>query len=269
MIIALMVITLAAVLYLLALRGRANHPELHKLRFWRYAHRGLHGNGIPENSIAAFRRALERGYGIELDVHLLADGNLAVIHDASLKRAANAEVMIESLTTEKLSDYYLEGTKEVIPTFREVLNLVAGRAPMIVELKSENGNYAELTRAACQMLEQYQGPYCIESFDPRCIRWLRKNRPDIIRGQLAHNSLGESRSNVPYALRFVMTNLLSNFWNRPDFIAYRYGDRKRLSVSISRKLWRIQGVAWTLRTEEDFNDAVQADWIPIFEGFEP
>lgn len=256
-------------LYLLALRGRANHPLLRKLCRWKYAHRGLHGNGIPENSMAAFTLAMENGYGIELDIHLMADGNLAVIHDASLKRTAGAAVKIESLTTAELENYKLEGTLERIPTFRQVLDLFAGKAPLIVELKPENGNHSALTAAACQMLEDYKGLYCIESFDPRCIRWLKKHRPDIVRGQLAHNSLHEGKGKVPYLLRLLMTNLLSNFWNTPDFIAYRYCDRERLSVHIARKFWKIQGVSWTLRTQEEFDTAVNENWIPIFEGFKP
>lgn len=257
-----------AVLYLLALRGRAGHPLLRELSQWKYAHRGLHGDGVPENSMAAFRLALENGYGIELDIHLLKDGNLAVIHDASLLRTAGVDVKIEDLTTADLSAYRLEDTGESIPTFQQVLDLFQGKAPLIVELKPENGNHAQLTETACKMLETYPGLYCIESFDPRCIRWLKKNRPDIVRGQLAHNSLHEL-GNVPYILRFIMTNLLSNFWNRPDFVAYRFCDRNRLSVRIARKLWKIQGVTWTLKSQKDFDTAVQENWIPIFEGFKP
>lgn len=268
MVIALILLLVLFVLYLLALRGRKRHPLLRKLRHWKYAHRGLHGNGVPENSMAAFRLALENGYGIELDVHMLADGNLAVIHDASLLRTAGVDVMIEDLSTDELSDYHLEGTKETIPTFRQVLDLFAGKAPMIVELKPENGNHDALTAAACEMLSDYKGLYCMESFDPRCIRWLKKNRPDIVRGQLAHNSLHEP-GKVPYVLRFIMTNLLSNFWNTPDFVAYRFCDRNRLSVRLARKLWKIQGVSWTLKTQEEFDTAVKENWIPIFEGFDP
>ena len=256
------------ILYLLALRGRTGHPLLRKLSQWKYAHRGLHGNGVPENSMAAFRLALENGYGIELDIHLLADGNLAVIHDASLLRTAGVDVKIEALTTGELVNYRLENTEETIPTFQQVLDLFQGKAPLIVELKPENGNHAQLTEAACKMLDSYSGLYCIESFDPRCIRWLKKNRPDIVRGQLAHNSLHEL-GNVPYILRFIMTNLLSNFWNRPDFVAYRFCDRSRLSVRIARKLWKIQGVTWTLKSQKDFDTAVKENWVPIFEGFQP
>ncbi len=257
-----------AVLYLFALRGRTGHPLLSELRKWKYAHRGLHSDGVPENSMAAFRSALENGYGVELDLHLLADGNLAVIHDASLLRTAGADVEIENLTTKELGNYRLENTDETIPTFRQVLALFDGRAPLIVELKPENGNHNALTATACEMMKDYKGLYCMESFDSRCIRWLKKNRPEIVRGQLAHNSLREN-GKVPYILRFVMTNLLSNFWNIPDFVAYRYCDRNRLSVRISRSLWKIQGASWTLKTQEEFDTAVKENWIPIFEGFKP
>ena len=264
--IALLIILI--ILYLLALRGRTRHPLLQELRRWKYAHRGLHGSGVPENSMAAFRLALENGYGIELDVHLLSDGNLAVIHDSSLLRTAGADVKIEALTTEELGNFRLENTEETIPTFRQVLDLFDGKAPLIVELKPEGGNHADLTAAACKMLDAYSGLYCMESFDPRCIRRLKKNRPNMVRGQLAHNSLHEP-GKVPFILRFIMTNLLSNFWNTPDFVAYRFCDRKRLSVRLARKLWKIQGVTWTLQSKVDFDAAVKEDWIPIFENFKP
>lgn len=255
-------------LYLLSLRGRTGHPLLNQLSNWKYAHRGLHGNGVPENSLAAFEAALNGGYGIELDLHLLADGNLAVIHDSSLLRTAGVDVQIGDLKSEDLSDYYLDGTDQTIPTFRQVLDQFDGKAPMIVELKSDNNNYAELTQKACEMLDQYKGLYCIESFDPRCIRWLMKNRPDVVRGQLAHNSIHEQLG-VPLITRFIMTNLLSNFWNLPDFVAYRFCDRKRLSVRLARGFWKIQGVAWTLKTQQDLDTAQKENWIPIFEGFKP
>ena len=268
MVIALIVLIVLMLLYLLALQGRRNQPLLQELRKWKYAHRGFHGDDVPENSMKAFELALENGYGIELDIHLLADGNLAVIHDSSLQRTAGADVMIEELSTEQLMQYQLEGSEESIPTFQQVLDLFNGKAPLIVELKPYENNYAELTAAACKMLDSYNGTFCIESFDPRCIRWLMKHRPDIVRGQLAHNSLGE-KGNVPFILRFLMTNLLSNFWNRPDFVAYRFCDRNRLSVKLARKLWRIQGVTWTLTSQSMLDTAVEEDWIPIFEGFKP
>ena len=242
---------------------------LSALRGWNYAHRGLHGEGKPENSMAAFRAALEHGYGIELDVHLMKDGNLAIIHDSSLKRTAGADVRIEDLSLADLSAYPLEGTAELIPTFQQVLQLHPGKAPLIIELKPVAGNFAELSRAVCDALNEYSGPYCIESFDPRCIRWLRLNRPDIIRGQLAENFLKSKMPNISWVFKLAMTLNLANFLTRPDFIAYKFEDRKNLSVWLCKKLWRIQGVTWTLRDPADHLTAVTGEWIPIFENYNP
>ena len=263
------IVMIPLVLYLLALMGRRKHPGLKKLKGFLYAHRGLHGNGVPENSMAAFRLAAEKGFGSELDIHLMKDGNLAVIHDSSLKRTADADVTIEELTAKDLPHYFLEGNKENIPLFQEVLNLYAGRAPLIVELKAVGNNYPQLCQAACTMLDSYPGAYCVESFDPRCTAWLKKNRPDIIRGQLAENFLLAKNMPAPWILRMALTCHLLNFLIRPDFIAYKFADRKRLGTALCRRLWGIQGVAWTLRSKEDLEQAAKEGWIPIFEGFEP
>jgi glycerophosphoryl diester phosphodiesterase len=267
MVLIIILIVLVA-LYLLSLRCRRGHKGLARLQNWKYAHRGLHNETRPENSMSAFRAALENGFGIELDIHLLKDGNLAVIHDSSLKRTAGADVNIEDLSMEDLCHYHLEGTDQTIPTFREVLDLFAGKAPLIVELKVERNNYAQLAEAACNMLDTYDGPFCIESFDPRCIYWLTKHRPDIIRGQLARNFLN-AESYVPWILRFLMTHQLINFLTLPDFVAYKYADRKNLSNFLARKLWGVQGVSWTIRAKEDLITATEEGYLPIFEGFMP
>lgn len=255
--------------YLLSLRGRTGHPGIEELRRWRYAHRGLHDADRPENSMAAFRAALEHGYGIELDVHLMRDGNLAVIHDASLKRTAGADVRIEQLTLEDLGHYRLGGTSEKIPLFSQVLELFAGKAPLIVELKCENNNYDALCEAACAMLDGYHGPYCVESFDPRCVLWLKKHRPDVIRGQLAENWLKVKKYKMPWLLKFLLAAHVGNFILRPDFIAYKYADRKIFGTDICRKFWGVQGVSWTIKSEQDLKTAEEEGWIPIFEGFDP
>ena len=257
------------ILYTLSVMGRKGHPVLQALRGWAYAHRGLHGNGIPENSMAAFRAALEAGYGIELDIHLLADGSLAVIHDSSLLRTTGCEGKIEDLTADQLANYHLEGTQETIPTFQEVLELYAGKAPLIIELKTASNNYAAICEAACKAMEGYEGPWCIESFDPRCIRWLRLNRPDIIRGQLAENFVADKEMALHPALKFGITHQMGNFLLTPDFVAYKFSDRKTLGNFLVRKFWGVQGVTWTLRSQEDFDTAVAEGWLPIFEGFRP
>ena len=263
------VILFLAMLYIGAVCGRTGHPGLRNLQGWAYAHRGLHGEGRPENSMAAFRASLAGGYGIEFDLHLLKDGNLAVMHDSFLKRTTGAEGRIEELTTEELKNYRLEGTEETIPTFRELLDLYAGKAPLIVELKPVGGNHAALCKTACDMLDSYEGPYCMESFDPRCVFWLKKNRPDIIRGQLSEDFVKSDRKH-PWILRFWLKHLLLNFFAVPDFVAYKFADRKRSpSVWLCRKLYGVQGVSWTLKTQEEYDIAVKEGWLPIFEGFEP
>lgn len=257
-----------AMVYIGSVGGRTGHPGLKALQGWSYAHRGLHREGVPENSMAAFRAALEHGYGIEFDLHLLRDGNLAVIHDSLLKRTTDADGRIEDLATEDLNNYHLEGTSETIPTFQELLDLYAGKAPLIVELKPVGGNHAALCEAACRMLEHYSGVYCIESFDPRCIYWLKQNRPHIIRGQLAENFY-RSDSSLSLPLKFLLTHSLSHFFTMPDFTAYKFADRKNISTWICRKLYGVQGVAWTIRTKEDYDTALKEGWLPIFENFIP
>ncbi len=255
-------------IYLFMLRGRVGHPKLQQLRKWSYAHRGLHNEENPENSMAAFRRAVEAGYGMELDVHLMADGNLAVIHDHSLKRTAGVDKVIEELNAADLSEYRLEGTQEKIPLFADMLKMVDGRTPLIVEIKSADGNHNAVTEAVCAALKDYKGLYCIESFDPRVVHYLRKHHPDIVRGQLAHNSLRE-KSSVPIFLRFLLTYNLLNFTTVPDFVAYRFCDRNHLSNFLCRKVLGIQGVSWTITDMEQYKTATEEGWIPIFERFEP
>lgn len=267
--IILIILIVLTALYLLSLTGRKGNKDLPKLRGWAYAHRGLHGNGIPENSMPAFRAALDAGYGIELDVHLMRDGNLAVIHDASLKRTAGADVRIEDLTLPELANYPLEGTQQCIPTFDQVLELFAGKAPIIIELKAERGNHAALTEAACKAMEGYNGAWCMESFDPRCVHWLKKNRPDVIRGQLTENFLGNPKSKLPWVLKFMLTWQLENFLIRPDFIAYKFADRKNLSMWICRHIWRLACVGWTLKSQQEQSQADAEGWISIFEGYIP
>lgn len=264
----LLILIVLAVLYVLSTRGRKGHPGLEALRGHSYAHRGLHDSARPENSMAAFRAAVTAGYGMELDVHLLADGELAVIHDSLLQRTTGAEGRVEDLTAEQLSEYYLEGTLETIPTFRQVLELVDGKVPLIVELKAVDGNHAALCEAACKLLENYPGVYCIESFDPRCVLWLKKNRPEIIRGQLTENFL-KGNGKLPWFLKFILTHQMGNFLTMPDFVAYRFEDRNTVSNLLVRKLWGIQGVSWTLRSQVNYDTALREDWIPIFEDFTP
>ena len=266
----LLIIVVLFELYVLALQCRNGHSGLKELRLFRYAHRGYHDKPqIPENSMAAFRRALQNYYGVELDIHLMRDGNLAVIHDSSLKRTADADVEIEDLTAADLEQYRLEGTDEKIPLFSEVLELFEGKTPLIVELKAARGNHNELAAAACELLDRYQVSYCIESFDPRCIMWLKKNRPDVIRGQLSYAFTKHKKGEVSWLKGFVLEHMLLNWKTRPDFIAYNMTERDNLSVKLCRKIYKVQEVNWTITTKEEMKEAEALGNLVIFEQFDP
>lgn len=186
----LIIVLILALLWVLAVQGRSSHPGMKELRGWNYAHRGLHGDGTAENSMTAFRLAVENGYGMEFDLHLLKDGNLGVMHDSLLNRTTGQAGRIEDLYTQDLKNYRLENTEDTIPQFADVLTLVDGKVPLIIELKPEDGNHAKLAETACKMLEGYKGVFCIESFDPRCIAWLRKNGRTSFAGSFRRISSG-------------------------------------------------------------------------------
>ena len=223
---------------------------------------------MSKTSLAAFRRAVEHGLGAELDVHLTRDGRLAVIHDNSLLRTAGADVKVSELTSAELGQYRLEGTDEKIPFLEEVLPLFEGKTPLIVELKVD-GNAAALAQATCDMLDKYRVDYCIESFHPQAVLWLRKHRPEVCRGQLSQNFLKEEHTGLGWPADFAMTHLLTGFLTVPDFIAYNHRHRHRLSLCLARKVWGVREVSWTLKSRADM-EAVEAEGcLSIFEGFLP
>ena len=269
--IVLLILALFVGLYLLSIRGKRSDADFYGLAPYHYAHRGLHDSkaGVPENSLLAFRKAVEQGYGAELDVHLSKDGRLVVIHDESLLRTAGVNRNVCDCTTKELRMYFLEETGEPIPFLEEVLPLFAGKTPLIIELKPYNKNHAALASATCQMLEQYpELQFCIESFDPRALLWLKKNRPEIIRGQLSCNFM-KDRSGLSGLLAFLLTNLMCNFLTVPHFVAYRFSDRRNLSLRLSRKLWGVQEVSWTI-TSPRRGQKLRREGVPlIFEGFLP
>ena len=264
----LLLLICAVPLYLLLIRGRTNAPGAEKLYGWAYAHRGLHNKpAVPENSLAAFRLAAEQGYGAELDVHLLADGGLAVIHDYSLERTVGISGKVEDLTTTQLKNCHLEGSQEVVPTLQEVLKLVAGRVPLIIELKSIKNNAFQLTEAVSQVLKSYEGVYALGSVDPRCLFWLKRRHPEIIRGQLSEDFL-KNTAHLGKFVDFVQTYLFLNWLVKPDFIAYRFAERHNPSNQLCLRFWGMQGAAWTITAQEDLELCLTEGLLPIFEGFE-
>ncbi len=228
------------------------------------AHRGLHraDRSVPENSLAAFRDAAENGYAIELDVHLTADDRVVVFHDDSLRRVCGVEQDVEALTWRELRDLRLDGTGEHIPMLSDVLAEVRGRVPIVVELKT-SPRRRELCERTWELLRAYNGDYCIESFDPRIVRWWRLNAPGVLRGQLSctREQFGESATPVQ---AFFLSRLLCNFLGRPQFIAYGLDGKKPLLVRLVEKMGAMR-FCWT---SHDWKNEVSNDAV-IFEFYRP
>ena len=271
--------TALILIVLLLVYAWAIHPVMPKrpipqLQGYDYAHRGYWStndpgeNNRPENSLAAFRAAVEKNYGIELDVHLTKDGHLVVHHDDSLKRLTGVDIHIADSTLAEVRACKLPNG-EPIPTYDEVLDVVSSRIPMVVEVKVEKGNHAELCKAVYERMQRYTGPWCLESFSPRAVQWFRLNAPEIIRGQLACDNAFKGKNFHEFMRNLGMASMLQNFASRPDFIAFGAGTVKWHSLPIHLlRLMKPWFVAWTVRSQADM-DKYRKNWdLQIFEKFE-
>ncbi|MCW0181471.1 MAG: glycerophosphodiester phosphodiesterase family protein [Zavarzinia sp.] len=245
------------------------HPSLEWLRRQPIAHRGLHDKtaDIPENSRAAFMAAAEAGYAIELDIQVSADGVPMVFHDDTLDRMTGETGRVDAFRAGDLRGMTLNETGETIPTLRDVLKLVAGRVPFLIEVKAARGKVGPLEAATFAALEDYHGAFAIQSFNPRSILWFKRHAPLVARGQIA---MDFRMDDEPLRLheQWVMTHMLLNRITRPHFIAY---DIRALPNHATRRA-RAQGLlllTWTVRTPAERKRASEhADNI-IFEGFRP
>ena len=266
--------------YAWAIRPNLPRRDISPLLGVDYAHRGLWNTNEPgeenrpaddlrpENSLAAFRAAVEKGYGIELDVHRTRDGALVVHHDDSLKRLTGQDIRIARSTLKEIRACQLPNG-EPIPTFDEVLKAVAGRVPLIVEIKVEDGNHALLARAVHERMKRYHGSWCLESFSPNAVKWFRMNAPEVIRGQLAFDHAGKGETAFLFWRNIGIASMLQNFFSRPDFVAFEARSVKWHTLSIRLlRLMKPWFVAWTVRSQEDM-DKQRGQWdLQIFEKFE-
>ncbi len=250
-------------LFLLAPGGRKRKTSLFFKEHSMFAHRGLHGNGVPENSLKAFSLACEAGYGIELDVHITADDKLVVFHDDTLDRMCGVSGNVEEKTLAELSSMRLAGTDEHVPSFIEVLETVGGRVPLIVEIKGQSISNTRVCELTAEALENYGGKWCIESFNPFYISWWRKNKKEAVRGILSCKMPADEFLKSR-AKNFILENMLLNVIARPDFIAYSIGSRKQPSFRIARAMGGFP-VAWTARGTKDIELAKKDFKAIIFE----
>ena len=259
-------LSIVFIIYLFSIWPRlSRRKDMHAFSHTMFAHRGYHcaSLGIPENSMLAFREALTRGYGIELDIHLSRDGKLVVFHDDTLDRMCGKPETVEELAVRELIQCHLLGTSETIPLFSDVLSLVDGQVPLLIELKIPSFSIS-ICKETYQLLKSYTGPYMIQSFNPLGLRWFRQNVPDILRGQLSSNLTADPLKE-PWVFRFTVKHLMSNFLGRPDFISYKLKDLPTPEVWFLKNILHIPVAVWTLRTPAALADGTNFYDMQIFE----
>ena len=264
---AILLALIGLYLFLIA-PGRPQKGSDYALWHMHYAHRGLYTKDgvVPENSLAAFDAAVKAGYGIELDVHITADDHIIVFHDDVLSRLCGTPKKVRELTYAQLNECRLLNTDQRIPLFSDVLTLVGGRVPLIVEIKNGKKNKTLCEKTAA-LLDDYTGAYCIESFNPMIVGWFRKNRSHVVRGQLAAGRRQYQGRSFWQGL--LLSGLLVNAVSRPHFVAYRHEDaRGKLSLWFTR-LIRAKLVGWTVREQKDVAFCTRFFDAIIFEFIKP
>ena len=240
-------------LFLIKPRSPKDRPPYQDFVGVEYAHRGLHNKNVPENSLRAFEKAVERGLGIELDIQLSKDGQVMVFHDLTLNRVAGVDGKVIDYTAEELSKMSLNGQPDGIPTLQQVLEVVDGKIPLIIEMKIPGFDLSVCPKAF-EILDRYTGRYCVESFHPFVLDWMRKNRPNILRGQLSSNFFKHKEGGNKLQL-FAVKNLLLNVIAKPDFIAYDIRYPETWAFRLCRDFWKAFPIGWTVRTNDELTQA--------------
>lgn len=263
----MILIVLIFLIFFLIAPGKYQKSMIEPLQYRNYAHRGLHNKSktIPENSMAAFKKAVEHGYGIELDIQLTKDEQIVVFHDDTLNRVCGIDNRLDAYTYKELKQFSLCNTSEHIPLFTEVLQLVNGRVPLIVELKNGPKN-SLLCKKAYDLLKSYQGDFCVESFQPLIVAWFKKHAPEILRGQLSAGP-EEFKKQLTKFQAYAISRVLTNVVARPHFIAY-HKKKTAWLVKFSEFLGAIP-VVWTVRNNDDSAYYEKTNDMVIFEFYTP
>jgi glycerophosphoryl diester phosphodiesterase len=217
------------------------------------AHRGYHDSRIPENSLGAFREAISRGMGIELDVKQAGGGELIVFHDSTTTRLTTADLDVQTSSLTELKALRLKGSDERIPTLGEVLALVRGRVPLLIEIKPVV-NPHEVCSRVLETLRDYDGDLAVQSFDPRIILWFRRNSPQMLRVQLATRSDSDDVA-LPWLVRLLLRTMAMNLISRPSAIAYDIRTAPSFALSCWRRAFNCPVLFWTVKTSRDLDRA--------------
>lgn len=227
------------------------------------AHRGFHDENSPENTLSAFKNAIKFAYPIELDVQQISDGTIIVFHDVSLQRLTGKDGYIKNLVKEDLKDYKINNTENYIPTFEEVLDLVDGQVPILIEIKNTN-KVGDFEKTLWEILKEYKGEYAVQSFNPFSLEWFKLNAPKVLRGQLSSFFKGE---NLSFIKKYFLKRMYFNKKvSQPHFIGY---DAKDLPNRYVNKFKELPLLAWTIRSQEEYMRILPYCDNIIFENFEP
>lgn len=227
------------------------------------AHRGLHNNEFPENSIGAFKNAIKSGYAIELDVQIISDDTVVVFHDESLSRMTGNDGYVKFLTKQDLPMLKLNGSKESIPTLSEALEAIGGEMPVIIEIKN-NAKVGKLEQKVIDILNEYKGEVAVASFNPLSLSYFKQHAPNILRGQLA----GYLKNiKMDFVTRWGLKRMvLAKKTAGADFIMY---EAKTLPNRFVKKFKKLPLLAWTVKSQEEYLRVVKYCDNVIFEGFDP
>ena len=204
------------------------------------AHRGLWGEEIIENSLTAYRNAVEKGYPIEIDLYVTKDGKLVSFHDSTLKRMTGADGYIYEKTLAELKQLQLLGTDERIPTFDEVLEIAENKVPLLIEIKDQPDK--TVVEKTVERLKSYKGEFALQSFNPLYINKVKKLAPQFIRGILATQDAGKKSAITNY----IVKKMPLNFLIKPDFISYDYKGIPKYA----KKTKKMPVISWTITSKE-------------------
>lgn len=213
------------------------------------AHRGIHDNKIIyENTLEAFELAIKKDYIIELDIHLTKDKKIVVFHDYNTKRITGIDKIVEQSTYKELNNQ----NAIHIPLLEEVLKLVNGKVPLLIELK-QLCKVGELENNLMAILKKYKGKYAIQSFNPKVLYYFKKKYPDVLRGQLSYNYKNKK---LPFYQKVLLKHMLLNPITKPNFISYKYNELPLTRLNKYHKK-NIPLLGWTVIKQKDYNHYIK------------
>lgn len=228
------------------------------------AHRGFHNYKSPENSMVAFELAIENNFAIEFDVQILKDSTLVVFHDDNLFRMTGLDKLLSEITYAEIKYLKLLNSDEEIPLLSDVLKLVNGQVPLMIEVKNKTKNHL-LEIKLFDFLKEYTGEFVVQSFNPLSLKWFKENANNVIRGQLSYRY---EKYNISYIKKIILRNMLLNFISKPDYIMYDINALDSLIIKWLKLRKKIV-IGFTAKSFEDYNKSISRAANVCFEKFNP